>query len=371
MSAAQEEQGRVRGSVYINWAKTAQSAARFNLANSGMRHFKLADLPVQLSDIELSGASFYGYEPLQDALARKSETTPDCIVAANGTSMANYLAMAVLINPGDEVLIEQPAYEPLLAVPNYLGARVRRFARSAAKQFRLDAAEVERALTANTKLIIITNLHNPSNSLADDDTLREIGELARRVGARVLVDEVYLDSAFDAAPRSSFRFGEHFVATSSLTKAYGLSGLRCGWIVASPELAEQMWRLNDLFGVMQPHPAERLSVVALAHLDQIAASSRALLAINRPLFNEFLASRAGDLAAPPSEHGTVSFPRLLAGDPERLCALLAEKYETSLVPGKFFEEPQHFRIGLALEPDIFREGLARLGAALDELKGAK
>jgi aspartate/methionine/tyrosine aminotransferase len=370
MSAAQEEQGRVTGSVYINWAKTAQKAARFNLANSGMRHYKLADLPVELSDIELSGASFYGYPPLQDALARKAGTTPDCVVAANGTSMANHLALASLINPGDEVLIEQPAYEPLLAAASYLGARVRRFARPASKQFRLDAAEVERAVTPNTKLVVVTNLHNPSNSLADDDTMREIGEIARRIGARVLVDEVYLDSAFDAAPRSAFRLGEHFIVTSSLTKAYGLSGLRCGWIVAAPELAQKMWRLNDIFGVMQPHPAERLSVVALAHLDQIAESSRSLLAMNRPLFNQFLASR-DDLEAPLSVHGTVSFPRLLKGDTEQLCALLAEKYETSLVPGKFFEEPQHFRVGLALEPDIFREGLARLGAALDELKGAK
>lgn len=367
MSAAQAGQPRIEGSTYIHWAKTTQSAARYNLANSGMRHYKLADLPVQLSDIELSGASFYGYAPLQEALARKSGTMPDCVVAANGTSMANHLAMAALLNSGDEVLIEQPAYEPLLAVAHYLGARVRRFARPAEKQFRLDPAEVERAITDRTRLVVITNLHNPSNALADEDTLREIGEVARRVGARVLVDEVYLDSAFDVAPRTSFNLGEQFVVTSSLTKTYGLSGLRCGWILAEPALAQRMWLLNDIFGVMQPHPSERLSVVALANLDEIAESSRALLATNRPLFNQFLASRE-DLEGPPSLHGTVSFPRLLAGDPEKLCSLLAEKYETSLVPGVCFEEPQHFRVGLALEPDIFREGLARLGSALDELK---
>ncbi|MDT7540996.1 MAG: hypothetical protein QOE33_900 [Acidobacteriota bacterium] len=367
MSATQEGQQRVEGSAYIHWAKTAQSAVRFNLANSGMRHYKLADLPVQLSDLELSGPSFYGYAPLQEALARKCETTPDCVVAANGTSMANHLAMAALINPGDEVLIEQPAYEPLLAVANYLGARVRRFARPSEKQFRLDAAEVERAITPQTRLVVVTNLHNPSNALADNDTLREIGDVARRAGARVLVDEVYLDSAFDAAPHTSFRLGQQFVVTSSLTKAYGLSGLRCGWILAEPALAQKMWRLSDIFGVLQPHPSELLSVVALEHLDEIAESSRALLAMNRTLFNQFLASRE-DLEALPSMHGTVSFPRLLTSDPETLCALLAEKYETSLVPGSCFEEPRHFRIGLALEPDIFREGLSRLGSALDELK---
>jgi aspartate/methionine/tyrosine aminotransferase len=368
MSAAQTD-GRASGSVYINWAKTAQSAARYNLANSGMRNYKLSDLPVQLSDIELNGPSFYGYPPLQDALARKAGVAAECVVAANGTSMANHLALAASISPGDEVLIEQPAYEALLATASYLGARVSRFARPSQNYFRLDAGEVERAITPQTKLVVVTNLHNPSNSLADDATLREIGEIAKRVGARVLVDEVYLDSAFDAAPRSSFRLGDNFVVTSSLTKAYGLSGLRCGWVVAEPELAQRMWRLTDLFGVLQPHATELLSVIALDHLDEIGASSRALLASNRALFNEFLAARE-DIDAPPSAHGTVSFPRLVAGDPERLCALLAEKYETSLVPGKFFEEPQHFRVGLALEPEDFKEGLARLGAALDELKAA-
>jgi aspartate/methionine/tyrosine aminotransferase len=367
MSATQEGQQRVKGSAYIHWAKTHQAGARFNLANSGMRNYNLADLPVQFSELELTGTSFYGYAPLQQALARKCGTTPDCVVAANGTSMANHLALATLVEPGDEVLIEQPAYEPLLAIANYLGARVRRFARPAEKGFALDASEVERAITPRTRLVIVTNLHNPSNALASDDRLREIGEIAQRVGARVLVDEVYLDSAFDAAPRTSFLLGEQFVVTSSLTKAYGLSGLRCGWILAAPALAQQMWRLNDIFGIMQPHVSEQLSVVALAHLEEIAASSRALLQTNRALFNQFLASR-DDIEGPPSVHGTVSFPRLLTGDPEKLCALLAEKYETSLVPGSCFEEPRHFRIGLALEPADFREGLARLGSALDELK---
>lgn len=354
-------------SVYMHWAKTAHAQAHFNLANSGMRHFKLAELGAQLSDLELSGPSFYGYAPLQEALARKCGVPVECVVATNGSSMANHLAMAALVNPGDEVLIEQPAYEPLLAVAHYLGARVRRFRRPADRWFALDPSEIERALAPQTKLIVLTNLHNPSNALANEATMREVGALARRVGARVLADEVYLEAAFERAPRSSFHLGTEFVVTSSLTKAYGLSGLRCGWVLAEAQLAEKIWRLNDLFGAMQPHPAERLSVYALAHLPRIAESSRALLDENRAIFNRFLASRE-ELEAPPSEIGTVSFPRLVGGEVERLSALLAKKYETSIVPGRFFEAPEHFRVGLALETHELSEGLARLGAALDELK---
>ena len=186
----------------------------------------------------------------------------------------------------------------------------------------------------------------------------------------MLVDEVYLDAALAPAPRSAFHLGAGFVSTNSLTKFYGLGGLRCGWILAEPELARKMWRLNDLFGAMQPHPAELLSVVALAHLGLVRAEARALLDANRPVFDRFLASRE-DLEAAPITHGTISFPRLRGGDGaavERLSELLLDKYETSIVPGRFFDAPAHFRVGIALDTDALTEGLARLGAALDELK---
>ncbi|MCA1612887.1 MAG: pyridoxal phosphate-dependent aminotransferase [Acidobacteria bacterium] len=363
------ETGRVLSSEYMHWAKTTHARARFNLANSGMRHYPLARLPVSLADLELSGPSFYGYAPLQEAIARKCGVAAECVVAANGTSMANHLAMAALVRPGDEVLIEHPAYELLVSTALYLGAQVRRFARKFGDGFRLDPSEIGRALTPRTRLVVVTNLHNPSGALADEATLKEIGEAARRVGARVLVDEVYLDATAGTPPRTSLHLGDQFVVTNSLTKVYGLSGLRCGWVLAEPGLARRVWRLNDLFGAMQPHPAERLSVVALAHLDRVGAQARALLEANRPVFNRFLASR-DDLDAPPVEHGTISFPRLKGGggDVERLSELLAEKYETSVVPGRFFEMPDHFRVGIALDTDVLAEGLARLGAALDELK---
>ena len=366
-----ERASRVMSSEYMHWAKTVHARARFNLANSGMRAYPLARLPVSLSDIELSGPSAYGYAPLQEAIARKEGVSPDCVVAANGTSMANHLAMAALVSPGDEVLVERPAYELLLSTARYLGASVRRFERRAEDGFRLDAAEVRRAITPRTRLVVLTNLHNPSCSLADEATLREIGDAALSVGARVIADEVYLDSArAGAPPRTAFHLGPVFVSTNSLTKFYGLGGLRCGWILAEPALARRIWRLNDLFGAMQPHPAERLSVAALAHLPHVAAESRALLDANLPHFNRFLASRE-ELEGPPLTHGTVSFPRLRGmggATVERLSELLLDRYETSIVPGRFFERPDHIRVGVALDTDILIEGLARLGAALDELK---
>ena len=280
--------------------------------------------------------------------------------------MANHLAMAAILEPGDEVLIERPAYEPLLAVAAYLGAEVKRFDRRFEDGFALDPEHVSRNISPRTRLVVITNLHNPSGALADADTVSRIGEVARGVGARVLVDEVYLEALYDDAPRSAFHLGEHFITTSSLTKAYGLSGLRCGWVTAAPKLAERMWKLNDLFGVIPAHAAERLSVVALANIEQIAEQAKRLLETNRALMNEFLDSR-DDLEAFRPQFGTVLFPRLARASVDDLCSLLREKYETSVVPGRYFEMSDHFRIGIGCATETLAEGLRRLGAALDEM----
>lgn len=356
---------RVKSSEYMLWAKT-RAHARFDLATSDVAHYPLSELPVSLDELEITGPSMYGYAPLQEALAAKCGVTAESVVAATGTSMANHLVMAALLEPGDEVLIEQPAYDPLLSVAHYLGAEVRRFERTFDNGFRIDPAEVARLVSPNTRLVIITNLHNPTGAFTDEATLEALRDIARGVGARVLVDEVYLDAMFERAPRTAFKLGGEFVVTNSLTKVYGLSGLRCGWVLAEPALARKLWRLNDLFGVVPAHAAELLSCAALRHLDRIGARSRRLLETNGRVLNSFFATR-DDLDYVEHEFGTVTFPRLKHGGVDKLSALLAEKYETSVVPGEFFELPRHVRIGIGGDTATLTEGLDRLGRALDEL----
>lgn len=353
----------------MQWAKE-RSGARYNLSTSGLASVTLDALPVSLQDLApLSRPGGYGYAPLQEALAAHCGVSPANVVAAAGTSMANQLAMAAILEPGDEVLVEHPTYELLLAALGYLQARIRRFPRRAGTGFALEPAEVERAITPRTRLIVITNLHNPSSALAREEELRAVGELARRAGARVLVDEVYLDAAFDLAPRTAFHLGPEFVITSSLTKVYGLSGLRCGWILAEAGLARRIWLLDDLFDVNESHPAERLSVIAFQNLDRLRERARALLETNRELLNRFLASRA-DLEVRPLEYGTVAFPRLLSGPVERFTKLFRDKFEGTVVPGSFFEMPDHFRMGISGETEALRQSLEQLGAALDEFRAS-
>lgn len=352
-------------STYLEWAKL-HSHAKFALATSGIDGYPLAKLPVKIEDLEISVAGSYGYPPLQERVARKNGVGPECVVSANGTSMANHLAIAALIAPGDEILIEQPAYEPLLTVAEYFGARVRRFPRRFEDGFQVDPREIESQITSQTRLVLITNLHNPSGARTSDAALRRIGEIAQSRGAHVLVDEVYLDACFDPEARSAFHLGPNFIVTSSLTKAFGLSGLRCGWILAPPSLAERMWRLNDLFGVIPPHVAELLSVIAFDHLNEISAYARKRLETNRPLLERFLDSRK-DLIAIRPRAGTIVFPQVAAGRVEAFCQLLREEYETSVVPGGFFEMPDHIRIGIGGKPEMLSEGLKRVGQALDEI----
>lgn len=356
--------GQKMSSEYMHWAKTS-SQAKYNLATSGLANLTLKDLRVSLDDLEITDGG-YGYAPLMQAIADRYSVDIDSVVTAAGTTFANHLAMAALVRPGEEVLFEQPAYEPMLATMRYLGANVKRFSRSFENNFQLDLAEVARVITDQTRLIVLTNLHNPSGVLTDSDTLRSVGDLARRVGAHVLVDEVYIETLFEAQPRTAFHLGNEFVVTNSLTKTFGLSGLRCGWILAEPDLARRMWLLNDLFAATPVHAGERLSVIAFQQIDEIAAHAKAVLARNRQTLNTFLDSR-DDLSTVRPEFGTVMFPRMVNRTSEDLCRVLREKYETSVVPGRFFEMPAHFRIGIAGDSEVLKKGLEQLGEALDEL----
>jgi hypothetical protein len=346
----------------MHWSKT-HSRARFNLATSGVASFPLRELPVDLEELEINGDDSYGYAPLQQAIAAYHGVDPDCVVESAGTSMANHLAMATIIESGDEVLIEHPAYGPILDVAHYLEANVKRFRRPEENGWAIDPEEVRRCVTPKTRLIVITNLHNPTSVLTPDSVLREIGDIARSVNALVLVDEVYLDAVYENTPRTSFHLGPEFVVTSSLTKVYGVSGLRCGWILAHPDLAWKMRRLNDLYSATSVHPGELLSVAAFQHLDLLRERAHRIVEADREFLPDFLKQQPA-LSAVETKWGTTSFPRLLNGKTDAFLKRLRAEFDTSAVPGHFFEMPDHFRIGMGVNTEMFAQGLNRISRAL-------
>jgi hypothetical protein len=346
----------------MQWSKT-QSRARFNLSTSGVAPFPLRELQADLKELEINGDNSYGYAPLEQAIAAHHRVDPECVVESAGTSMANHLAIAAIIESGDEVLIEHPAYGPVLDVAQYLQANVKRFRRAEENGWAIDPADVRYCVTPKTRLIVITNLHNPTSALTPESVLREIGDIARSVGAFVLIDEVYLDAVYEETPRTAFHLGPEFVVTSSLTKVYGVSGLRCGWILAQPDLAWKMRRLNDLFSATPVFPGELLSVAAFRHLNLFRERARHIVEADRKSLRDFLAEQSA-ISAVRTDWGTTSFPRFIRGNTDAFLERLRSEFDTSAVPGRFFEMPDHFRIGMGVNTEMFAEGLRQIGRAL-------
>ena len=353
---------RVSATPYIEWAKLAP-VCTYNLAASGLPPAAVQDIGGMPAEVPLHGDNAYGYAPLLDRIARHHGVALSQVVTTTGCSMANYLALAALVEPGDEVLVERPTYEPLLLAAAHLGAAIKRFERRAGHHFEIAAADVTAALTDRTRLIVLTNLHNPTSQSIPPDVLRAIGNAADRVGARVLVDEVYLDAVFEATPPSCVHLGPQFVATRSLTKVYGLPALRCGWILGDASLITRAWRINDLIENTRPFLMDLLAAQAFEHLPALLARSRHLLDENRRTLAAWAEGRDDIEIAVPA-WGTTVCARPLRTDAATLCATARRDYDLAVVPGHFFELPDQIRIGLCAEPAIVREGLARLGECL-------
>ncbi len=356
----------MKNSVYMTWAKY-HAGARYNLANSGILGCELNDLAIALEDIAINGPNHEGFAPLKEAIAAKYDVKPENVVPAQGTSMANFLAMATVVERGDEVLIEQPTYDPILSALDYLGADVKRFSRSFENSYQIDVDEIRRLVTPRTKLIVITSPHNPSGVAVKSNAWKQIGELANTVGAYVMVDEVYRDILFEDAEPCVATLGPQFITTSSLTKSYGLSGLRCGWILCDPELAERMRRLNDLFGAVGSVPSDTLSVAAFRQLEKLEARTRAMMEPNIKLVHRFLREHEDLLECVVPPRSMIVFPKLKhQADAQSLHDQLRQ-LETSIVPGKFFEAPRHFRLGFAVKPEDVEVGLQNLSKVLRQL----
>jgi len=355
---------RTLQSAYMNFAKL-ETHSRYNLATSGIADAALCDLDVTIDDLELHGENRYGYGPLMDKIGERFGVDPACVVAAGGgASFANHLAMAAILSPGDEVLTEDPTYELLLSTLAYLQADVRPLPRRLENRWALDVDEVAARLTPRTRLVVLTNLHNPSSALESEAAIHAVAAAADKVGARVLVDEVYLELMFrDGVARTAFAPDNNVIVTSSLTKAYGLSGIRCGWVLAPAPRAQQMRRLNDLYGVHPPHLSERLSVVALDRLAGVRARANAFVDANRAAYRQILGGHP-KLDQVVFDQGTTVFARLHGEDGDAFFQRLTSRFETSVVPGRFFGCPRFIRIGLGGDVAMTRVGLQRIAEAL-------
>lgn len=352
---------------YLYWAKSRQPAA-IDLAGSNLLHCALQELPGARDALDLTAPNDNGYAPVVEAIAAHYRVDRARIACATGCSGANFLIAAALLRAGDDVLIERPTYDPLIGVCRLMGANIHRFDRTFGAGFAVDPDAVAHAMTPQTRLIVITTPHNPSGAAAGDEALRAVIQIAERAGAHLLVDEVYLDAASAALgahgpDHSAARFGGPVIVTASLTKSYGLAGLKSGWAIAPPAVAERLRRTRDLVDNASSAPSDRLAALAWSMRPQLIARAGTLLGGNLERAREFfLAHPQFEVAERP--WCSVTFPRIAGvSDAEAWVQRLLNQHGVAVAPGRFFESPAHFRISLAGRTEALEAGLAALGAA--------
>jgi aspartate/methionine/tyrosine aminotransferase len=349
---------------YMHWAKIHEQA-RWELSGSNLLPCTLQNLPAWEEHVELYGPNDEGYAPLTTSIGAHYGVLPARVCTAAGASGANFLATAASVRPGEEVLVESPGYDPHAGSARLVGAGISTFERRFEDGFALDGEAIAAALTPKTRLIIITNPHNPSGVLATEGELRALARIADERGVRVLVDEVYLDAS-PQPPSYAASLSTRMISTSSLTKSYGLSGLRIGWAVASGEIAEEMRRVRDVVDAVGSFPAERLAVLAFRHLGSLSARADGILGPNREMVEHFV-DTYDEIEWVPPTGGAVAFPRIRGlDDVAPFLRVLRAQYDVGLVPGSFFGSPDHFRIAMGGAVDVLEGGLAALGKAMSE-----
>jgi hypothetical protein len=352
---------------YMAWAKEHQDRGEIHLHTSGTAPVTLEDLGVSPAAVRLSRPNSILPDPeLAEAVSRRYGVPRECVFPCCGTHHANYLLARVLVGPGTKALVETPNYEGVPGVLAFAGAALTPFRRRREDGWRLPIGEIRAGLAAGARLVALTDLHNPSGARLLPDDLAALEAAAREHGATVLVDEVYRD--FLPPPvGTSFIAGGPFVVSTSLTKVYGLGGLRLGWVLAAPETVLRIRDLNDYIIVNMPAPAASVALAAWGNLDAVAARHREVAARGFRVLSAWVRGRK-DVRWSPPDAGISSFLEvapLRGQDDVAWVERLVEGTGVVVVPGSMFGEPGSLRVSFGLPVDRLQEGLGRLGAFLD------
>lgn len=353
----------MKSSPYITWAKSKHHIA-YNLGRSGVPGVPLNEIVDRPAGILETGEHEDGWLPLMEQIAGRYAVEAEQVILVHGASMANHMVCSLLLEPGDEVLVEMPVYEPLRLLPEYFHTQVIPISRPPSRNFQPDPDEIMEKVSPQTKLLILSDLHNPSGMLLDRTLLKKIIRIAENRSFQILIDEVYLEFLYPKGERTSALLSPHVITTRSLTKAYGLDDLRIGWIIAEKEQATLLRRLRDLFSITTALPSERIAGFAISKADIMLQKTLKLLQRNMIQLDTYIqTSKHLSWECPPA--GSVGFVKMISGDVDRFNLFLERNYETLITPGRFFGMPDYFRIGWGMAREPFDEAFHRFTDALD------
>ena len=373
------------------WMTTYETRVDYDIAESGILPLTTNDLlalepPAErdqslarLLHLRLGYSEAPGSLELRSLLAKTyQDTGPEHVLVTTGAIEANFLLFNVLLDPGDHVVAVHPAYQQIHSVPKAIGCDLDLWRVRAEDGFRFDLADLERLVTSRTKLIVVNTPHNPTGAMLSAGDLRRVYGLAASVGARVLGDEAYrwLAHAGGETLAPPVRdLGDRGISVGTLSKPFGLPGLRIGWLAADTELVARCWAMRDYVSLSPGKLNDALAVLALRHRDRLVARSQAIIAQNLATAHGWFAAHADLASWTPPRAGLLALLRYHVDVPSlALANRLAEEHSVMLAPGSAFGFEGHLRLGIGQDPAIFAEGLARTArclAGLRETTGAR
>ncbi|HJR59721.1 MAG TPA: aminotransferase class I/II-fold pyridoxal phosphate-dependent enzyme [Vicinamibacterales bacterium] len=360
---------------------TWENVVDYDMSESGVRPLSLREL-VQMGfdldaflDVPLGYSQSNGTIELRQRIAvHYPGATADHIEVTNGTSEANYLIALSQLRPGDDVAMEVPNYMQMPGVARSLGACVKTFRLQQETGWEPDWEEFERAVTPRTKLLYLSNPNNPTGAVLSENAMARIAARCEQTGTWLLADEVYLGAEVDRPRTNSFwGMGARVVVTSGLSKAYGIPGVRIGWLAGPPSLVTACWTQHDYITIGPNKMSDRLARVAVEpqNREHCYARTRQILRHNLPIAREWMASLGDLLTWREPQAGAIALFKYRGDTPSLEIADRVRKNQSTLiVPGSHVGLEGHLRIWLGGREDFLREGLRRIGEEVSRMRAA-
>ena len=355
-----------------------ENEVAFNLSESGvlpLRVEELVDDPEQFLSYSLKYPESDGSNELRDHIAKWYGARRDEILVTNGGSEANFTALWGLLDPDDHAAIMLPNYLQSWGLSRAYSAKTTTFQlveHKANNRWALDIESLRRAVTKKTKLIVVTNPNNPTGAVLNEEEMSELIRVARKANAWLLVDEIYRGAEVrDSITPTFWGRYDKLLITSGLSKAFGLPGLRIGWIVAPAKTIAQLCRYRDYTTLTPTFLSDRLARIVMepARREQVLERTRTIIRRNLPRLESWIRSHRDILTYIPPVAGAITFFRYkLPISSAALFDRLRKERSVLITPGDHFGVGRYIRVGFGYDVDYTLRGLAQVDTTFEELK---